>query len=418
MPRKRINIRRVSRTVGLPSDYRALLENVKQRIRAAQVRATFSANAELIGLYWDIGRAIDQRQRHEGWAAAVIPRLARDIRNDLPEVKGFSERNISRMVAFFLAYPELGAILPQPVAKLKSAEISPQLVAKLKGAEISPQLVAKLKGTEKVPQPVAQRLAASQEVLLSIPWGHHILLLQKIKDLPTRLWYMQQTLAQGWSRNVLALMVDGGAHKRYGQAVTNFDQQLPPPQSDLARQALKDPYIFDFLTLDEPFHERELETRLLTHVEKFLLELGQGFAFVGRQFHLDVGQDDFYIDLLFYHLSLRCFIVIDLKKGPFKAEYAGKMNFYCNVVDDRLRHPDDQPTIGLILCQDKNRLVAEYALNGVKKAIGISEYRLTRALPAQLKSSLPSIRDIEAGLSVKAPPRPSRRTGPRKKARP
>jgi len=241
-----------------------------------------------------------------------------------------------------------------------------------------------------------------------LPWAHNVLLIQKIKDLPTRLWYMRQTLAQGWSRNVLALMIDGRAQQRQGQAITNFDQQLPGPQSDLAAQAIKDPYIFDFLTLEEPFHERELETGLLAHVEKFLLELGQGFAFVGRQYHLDVGQDDFYIDLLFYHLRLRCFIVVDLKKGPFKAEYAGKMNFYCNVVDDRLRHPTDQPTVGLILCQDKNRLVAEYALKGVNKAIGVSEYQLTRALPAKLKSSLPSIEEIEAELSTTKPPRRSR----------
>jgi predicted nuclease of restriction endonuclease-like (RecB) superfamily len=239
--------------------------------------------------------------------------------------------------------------------------------------------------------------------------------MEKIKDLPTRLWYMQQTVAHGWSRSILTIMIDSRAHERHGRAVTNFDQQLPPPQSDLARQVLKDPYIFDFLTLEEPFHERELETGLLAHVQKFLLELGQGFAFVGRQYHLDVGQDDFYIDLLFYHLRLRCFIVIDLKKGPFKAEYAGKMNFYCNVVDDRLRHPTDQPTIGLILCQNKNRLVAEYALAGVKKVIGVSEYRLTRALPAQLKSSLPSIEEIEAELSAKTAPRRSRKTSLGKK---
>jgi predicted nuclease of restriction endonuclease-like (RecB) superfamily len=244
-------------------------------------------------------------------------------------------------------------------------------------------------------------------VIRHISWGHHILLIERVKDLSARLWYMRQTLAQGWSRSVLALMIDGCAHLRQGKAVTNFDQQLPPLQSDLATQVIKDPYIFDFLTLEEPFHERELETGLLIHVEKFLLELGQGFAFVGRQYHLDVGEDDFYLDLLFYHLRLRCFVVVDLKKGPFKAEYAGKMNFYCNVVDDRLRHPTDQPTVGLILCQDENRLVAEYALKGVGKAIGVSEYRLTRALPARFKSSLPSIEEIEAELSASATPRRS-----------
>lgn len=254
-------------------------------------------------------------------------------------------------------------------------------------------------------------------VINHIPWGHHILLIERIKDLSVRFWYMRQTLSQGWSRNVLTLMINSDAHLRQGKAITNFDQQLPPSQSDLAAQTIKDPYIFDFLTLEEPFHERELETGLLVHVEKFLLELGQGFAFVGRQYHLDVGREDFYLDLLFYHLRLRCFVVVDLKKGPFKAEYAGKMNFYCNVVDDRLRHPTDQPTVGLILCQDKNRLVAEYALKGVTKAIGVSEYRLTRALPARLKSSLPSIQEIEAELSTNKLPRRSQKQKKRRRTR-
>lgn len=411
MSRKQVSIQRVTRPAVLPADYPALLKNLKQRICAAQVRATLSANAELIRLYWDIGRAIDLRQQREGWGAGVIPRLAKDIRNDLPEVKGFSERNIKRMLAFHRAYSDLSTIVPQPAAQLSGASsLAPPSV-------ILPQPVPKPPRAEKVPQPAAQvpHGPILQQLVVQLPWFHHVLLMEKVKDLPTRLWYMQQTVAHGWSRSILAIMIDSRAHERQGRAVTNFDQQLPPPQSDLARQVLKDPYIFDFLTLEEPFHERELETGLLAHVQKFLLELGQGFAFVGRQYHLDVGQDDFYIDLLFYHLRLRCFIVIDLKKGPFKAEYAGKMNFYCNVVDDRLRHPTDQPTIGLILCQNKNRLVAEYALAGVKKAIGVSEYHLTRALPAQLKSSLPSIEEIEAELSAKTAPRSPRKPRNRKK---
>lgn len=210
---------------------------------------------------------------------------------------------------------------------------------------------------------------------------------------------MQQTITHGWSRSILALQIDRRAHTRAGKAVHNFHATLPPPQSDLAAQVLKDPYIYDFLTLAEPFHERELELALLDQVQKFLLELGQGFAFVGRQFHLEVGEDDFYLDLLFYHLRLRCFVVVDLKRGPFKAEYAGKMNFYCNVVDDRLRHADDHSTIGLILCQDKNRIVAEYALKGVKQAIGVSEYELTRALPKNFRSSLPTVEQMEKELA-------------------
>ena len=229
-------------------------------------------------------------------------------------------------------------------------------------------------------------------------------MMDKIKDINIRRWYMEQTLIHGWSRNILAIQIDAGAYVRRGRAVTNFGKLLPSPQSDLAQQTLKDPYIFDFLTLAEPFHERELETSLVHHLEKFLLELGRGFAFVGRQYRLDVGDDDFYIDLLFYHLQLRCFIVIELKKGKFKPEYAGKLNFYCNVINDRLRHPGDQPTVGLILCQSQDRVLAEYSLSGIDKPIGISTYELTRELPKNLKSALPAVEDIEAELAATSPP--------------
>jgi predicted nuclease of restriction endonuclease-like (RecB) superfamily len=232
----------------------------------------------------------------------------------------------------------------------------------------------------------------------SIPWFHHVILMQKVKDLPTRRWYMEQTLANGWSRNVLALQIDARAHARHGKAVSNFAAVLPAPQSDLAQQLLKDPYVFDFLTLTEPFQERELETELVREVQKFLLELGQGFAFVGRQYRLEVSDEDYRIDLLFYHLHLRAFVVIDLKKGKFKPEYAGKLNFYCNVVNDRLKHPTDAPTIGLILCQTRDRLLAEYSFAGIDRPIGISTYELTRALPTGLLSALPTVEEIEAEL--------------------
>jgi predicted nuclease of restriction endonuclease-like (RecB) superfamily len=223
--------------------------------------------------------------------------------------------------------------------------------------------------------------------------------MQRIKDAASREWYMRQTLANGWSRNVLTLMIDSAAHRRAGKAVSNFEHKLPAPQSDLVQQTLKDPYIFDFLTLEEPFHERELENQLIHHLEKFLLELGQGFAFVGRQYRLTVGDEDFHVDLLFYHLRLRAFVVIDLKAGSFKPEYAGKLNFYCNVVNDQLRHEHDQPTIGLILCQTKDNVLAEYALSGIDKPIGVSSYELTRALPQSLQSVLPTVEQIEAEMS-------------------
>ncbi|MCU0783013.1 MAG: PDDEXK nuclease domain-containing protein [Verrucomicrobia bacterium] len=385
----------------LPTGYGLFLRAVKERIRLAQVRATLSANAELIYLYWDVGRTIAQRQLREGWGAAVIPRLARDIANALPEVKGFSERNIKRMLAFAREYPSLGSIVPQAAALLPEATTA----AKLPKGEIVPQPVAQWS--------VSNDIRMVKQLVSQLPWGHNVMLWEQVKDLPTRLWYMRQTIEHGWSRNILALQIKSQAHARAGKAVHNFHATLPPAQSDLAEQVLKDPYIFDFLTLAEPFRERELELGLLRHLEKFLLELGQGFAFVGRQYHFDVGEDDFYLDLLFYHLRLRCFVVVDLKRGPFKAEYAGKMNFYCNVVDDRLRHCADQSTIGLILCQDKNKIIAEYALKNMRKAIGVSEYELTRALPADLKSSLPAIAEVEAELERSLAPAAGRKPNTR-----
>jgi predicted nuclease of restriction endonuclease-like (RecB) superfamily len=366
------------------SDFAALLADVKGRIQAAQTRAVLAVNAELVRLYWDIGRIIRDRQKRAGWGAAVIPRLALELKNELPDLKGFSERNIDRMIAFYRAYSIPADFSPPPVAKLAQSEKVPPTVAKL-AAPI-------------VQEPPAQ---GPDSLLWSVPWAHHVILMEKVKDLPTRRWYMEQTITNGWSRNVLALQIDARAHARHGKAVSNFAALLPAPQSDLAQQTLKDPYIFDFLTLTEPFQERELETELVRHLEKFLLELGQGFAFVGRQHRLDVGDEDFYIDLLFYHLRLRAFVVIDLKKGKFKPEYAGKLNFYCNVVNDRLKHATDAPTIGLILCQTKDHLLAEYSFAGIDKPIGISTYELTRALPARLRSALPTVEEIEAELSGK-----------------
>ena len=365
----------------LPDNYPILLKDIKERIQHAQIRAALSANRELIILYWEIGRLIAKRQQKEGWGASVIPQLARDLKNELPEVKGFSERNIGRMIQFYRVYPLIFSNLPQPVAKLSDSE---------KGQHTnSPQAVAQ------IPVPEWANL---QQLVAQLPWGHNILLIQKVKDINKRHWYMQQTIENGWSRNILALQINSNAYERQGKAINNFDIRLPSPQSDLAQQTLKDPYIFDFMTIEEPFRERELETGLIHHLEKFLLELGAGFAFVGRQYHLEIGEDDFYIDLLFYHLKLRCYVVVELKRGKFLPEYAGKMTFYLNAVDDLLCHPDDKPSIGLVLCQDKNRIVAEYALRGVNKLIGISEYQLTRALPEDLKSSLPTIEEIEEEL--------------------
>ena len=378
--------------------YRNLLGDIKTRVRQAQRRAALSANAEMILMYWDIGHMIAARQEQEGWGTGVIPRLAVDLMNELPEHKGFSERNLKYMIRFAREYG-LTAIVQQPAAQLQTPDA--------KALAILPQPAAILTDTPQ--RPIVQRAAARftpanalammPQLVAQLPWFHNVLLMEKIKDLPTRLWYARQALEQGWSRDTLSAQIKNRAHERQGAAVTNFAATLPAPHADLARQLLKDPYLFDFLTLEEPFHERELETGLLSHVEKFLLELGRGFAFVGRQYPLAVSDKEFYLDLLFYHLKLRCFVIIELKKGDFKPEYAGKMNFYCSAVDDLLRHPADQPTIGLILCQTKDRILAEYALRDIGKPIGVADYELTRALPKELASSLPSIEDIEAEFS-------------------
>jgi predicted nuclease of restriction endonuclease-like (RecB) superfamily len=292
--------------------------------------------------------------------------IANDIKNELPELKGFSERNLKFMVQFYKEHNADELIGKQAVSQLENVNQA---------------------NTEFMKQTVSQ-----------IPWGHNILLMQKIKEKEIRFWYINQTILNGWSRDVLSLMIKGNLHLRQGEAINNFSKTLPDRQSDLVKETLKDPYIFDFITIAQSFTERELETELVKHVEKFLLELGAGFAFVGRQYNLVVSDQDFYLDLLFYHLKMRCFVVIDLKRGDFKPEYAGKMNFYCSAVDDLIKHPTDKPTIGLILCQTKNKVMAEYALRDMNKPIGVSEFELTRSLPRNLRSSLPTIEEIENEL--------------------
>lgn len=367
--------------------YRNLLGDIKVRVRRAQRKAALSANAEMILMYWDIGRLIAARQKEEGWGAGVIPRLAVDLKDELPEEKGFSETNLKRMVQFSAEYPDLMAIGARAVPQLHQA------MEKTRGDENF--------GAQIVPQSPSEERKTNSVLssILQLSWGQNIVLLQKLKHLPTRLWYARQALEQGWSRDDLTIQIKNRAHERQGTAVTNFSSTLPEAHASLAQGLLEDPYLFDFLTLEEPFHERELETGLLTHIQRFLLELGRGFAFVGRQYRLEVSDQEYYLDLLFYHLHLRCFVVVDLKKGGFKPEYSGKMNFYSSAVDAQLRHEHDVPTMGLILCQTKDRVVAEYSLKDIHKPIGVADYELTRALPAELASSLPSIEVIEAELS-------------------
>ncbi len=399
--------------------YSDLLVGIKNRVRQGQIKAYLAVNTELLATYWDIGKMIHERQQQEGWGKGIIPRLAIDLKNELSEVKGFSERNIARMLTFYKEYQSItiwqlpvaqlekdrNTILPLPVAKLETDEnsISPLPVSELENNpnSISQRAVAKLETDENsiLPTPLAKLENTDLHIFNKVSWSHHIILMQKIKDLPNRYWYMQQIVEQGWSRDTLIAQIKSNVHERQGTLVHNFDATLPDIHSQWAKSVFKDPYIFDFTTLATEFSERELEVALTKNVEKFLVELGAGFAFVGRQYHLEISDKDVYLDLLFYHLKTRCFIVIDLKKGDFLPEYAGKMNFYCSAVDELLKHETDQPTVGLILCQGKDKVFAEYTLRGMTKPIGISEYELTRILPDNLKGSLPSVEEIENNLN-------------------
>jgi predicted nuclease of restriction endonuclease-like (RecB) superfamily len=391
----------VKASAAVPTGYGPLLAELKSRVRAAQVKAALSVNRELIALYWDIGRAILQRQQVEGWGGKVVARLAADLRAEFPEMAGFSRPNLLFMRAFVAAWVDT-PIVSQPVRQLEAGIKLSQPVTESPSTkvEIVQQPVGELSGAI-LQQPAATFPATPPEPVASLPWGHNRLLLTKHKDRGTRLWYAEAALRHGWSRAVLTVQIETQAHKRMGKALTNFAQTLPPVQSDLAQQVLKDPYTFDFLTLSAAARERELEQGLTEHIQKFLLELGVGFAFVGRQVHLEVGGEDYYLDLLFYHLKLRCFVVLDLKMEAFKPEFAGKMNFYLTAVDEQMRHAEDQPTIGLLLCKEKNRLTVEYALRDVKKPIGVAEWktRLVESLPKQLRGALPSVEDLEKGLA-------------------
>ena len=334
----------------MPVWYPELLDSVSHRITVGRLRATVAVNNQLIVTYWAIGRDILDRQAQEGYGTKVIDRLSADLRERFPNAKGYSPRNLKYMRAFAEAWPD----------------------------------------PEVVQGPLAQ-----------LPWWSQIALLEKLKTADQRLWYAAEAITNGWSRDILALQIDRRLHERAGKAITNFALTMPPEDSDLAQQAFKDPYVFDFLDLTERSRERDLESGLIDHVREFLLELGQGFAFVGRQVRLEVGRDEFYCDLLFYHLKLRRYIVIELKAVRFEPGFLGQLGMYMAAVDDLLAHPDDEPTIGLLLCQGKNNVVAEWAVRGYKTPIGIADWTtaLTTALPEELSSSLPSIEELEAELS-------------------
>lgn len=333
----------------LSPEYTNFLEHLKERVATSRYKASISVNKELILLYHYIGTEILKRQKSFGWGTKVIENISRDLRIAFPDMKGFSLANLANMRRFAQEYED-------------------------------PKILQQAAG--------------------ELPWYHHVILMEKVKSGQGKTFYIQKAVQYGWSRNVLVHHIESGLYEREGKAINNFGLKLPPIQSDLAQQTLKDPYLFDFLSIGDEANEREIERTLMVHMEKFLLELGAGFAFVGRQYKLSVGTEDYYIDLLFYHLKLRCYVLIELKTGKFKPEYAGKMNFYLSAVDDILKHSNDNPSIGIILCKDKGEQIkAEYALRDISKPIGLAEYRLTDSLPEDIKTSLPSIEELEAELS-------------------
>ena len=333
----------------LPRDYPEILREITQRIRRQRLGIVFAANAGMVLLYWDIGKMILERQQRAGWGARIIDRLARDLRNVFPDMKGFSPRNLKYMRAFAAAWPDAKIV---------------------------------------------------QEALAQITWYQNLALLEKLEDREVRLWYARAARTQGWSRAVLEMQIDSLAHERHGKALSNFKETLPPADSDMAEQVFKDPYLFDFLGTADHRRESEVERALVDHIQKFLLELGTGFAFVGRQVLLEVGDQDFFVDLLFYHLKLRCYVVIELKAVPFKPGFVGQLNMYLSAVDDLLRHPDDKPTVGLLLCRSKNHLVVEYALRHLKRPIGVAEWetKIVKSLQKELKGSLPTVEELEKEL--------------------
>lgn len=341
------NIKTLNMSDFLTKEYATLIEDLKQKVATSRYQAARSVNKELILLYYHIGTQILKSQQKYGWGAKIIGRLSKDLHSAFPDMKGFSTRNLLYMRKFAVEYPNIEFV---------------------------------------------------QEVLAQLTWYHNITLIEQISDPQDRLFYVNHAIKHGWSRNVMVMQIERFLHNRQGQATTNFEQKLASPQSDLAHYTLKDPYIFDFLGIGEEAHEREIEKSLVHHMEKFLLELGEGFAFVGRQYHLEIAGQDFYLDLLFYHLKLRCFVILELKDKEFKPEYAGKMNFYLSAVDDLLKHPNDQPSIGMILCKSQNKVLAEYTLRDMTKPIGLAEYKLEDALPHEIKTALPSIEELEAEL--------------------
>jgi len=344
------------------SEYNAWLKELKSKLKSSQIKASIKVNTVLLEFYWELGSEIVEKQKNSTWGSGFLQQLSSDLMIEFPDMKGFSYRNLRLIKQWYLFYSNWQ------------------------------QVVAKLE-IENTKQVVSQ--------LTQIPWGHNIHIVTKAKDTTEALFYVNKTIENGWSRSVLVHQIESKLYQRSGKAISNFENTLPKAQSDLANELIKDPYNFDFLSLSENFKEKELESGLLEHITSFLLELGSGFAFVGKQKNLKVGERDFYIDLLFYHIRMHCYVVVELKTVDFEPEFAGKLNFYIKAVDEQIKTKEDKPTIGIFLCKSKDKVVVEYSLSDINKPMGISQYQLTHMLPEELKESLPSIADIEAELNRK-----------------
>ncbi|MDP8032888.1 PDDEXK nuclease domain-containing protein [Pasteurella atlantica] len=363
-------------------EYINWLKEIKASVRKAQVKTALVANASLIEFYCSLGKMISQK--NAVWGSKFLQKLSEDLREEFPEMKGFSVTNLKYCKQFY----EYLLISPQIEGELEN-QIGQQLVDQLQN-EIRPQLGDEI--TPLINNELYQKMCC-------IPWGHIKHLIGKVKNTREAIFYIQQTIENSWSREVLALQIKSDLYSRQGKAITNFQNTLPSPQSDLAEQTIKDPYRFDFLDLSKSYNERDIELQLIEHISKFLLELGKGFAFIGRQYHIEVDETDYYMDLLFYHTRLKCYVVIELKNTKFKPEYAGKLNFYLSAVDSLIKANDDKPTIGILLCRDKKKIETEFALRGMSKPIGVSEFTLTETLPDNLKSDLPTIEELEQKLN-------------------
>lgn len=401
----------------MQKNYTLLIAEIKQKIKEAQLKTAVAANSQMLLLYWQLGNYILANQHQKGWGAKVIDLMATDIKKEFPELKGFSARNMLYMKQFAKAYSyEIIVAFINIELRLKSKEnvvitvLKKLLCADLVQFEITQQPVAIIQNTQfqlnKITQqPVAQLQedAFLQSILARISWSHHVILMDKEAHLGKRFWYMLNTLEHGNSRNVLAIQIESGLFERQiaAKKVNNFERTLPQPQTDFANYLLKDPYIFDFVQATEKANERNIEQQLTQHITKFLLELGQGFAFIGKQVHFEIGGSDFYADLLFYHTKLHAYVVVELKARPFEPGDASQLNFYVNVVNDKLKTATDNNTIGMLLCKGKNDVVAEYALKGYNNAIGVSDYQISKAIPNELKTSLPQIEDLENELKMK-----------------